>query len=79
MIDEEGRPRPIKVKIEAGITIDGQTNVVGEKAIEAVRHGLARGVKRRMEADVEEGQGQPKKRRAMSETQDRDVPMDREN
>lgn len=38
MIDEDGRPRPIDVKIEAGVRIEGRGNVVGEKgALEGLR------------------------------------------
>ena len=33
MIDEEGKPRPIKVDIAAGLKIDGSKNVVGERAV----------------------------------------------
>ena len=33
MIDENGRPRPIKVEVMAETTIEGSKNVVGEKAV----------------------------------------------
>ena len=33
MIDEEGRPRPIKVDIAAELKIDGSRNVIGEQAV----------------------------------------------
>lgn len=31
MIDEEGRPRPVEVTVEAGIRVEGSGNVVGER------------------------------------------------
>ncbi len=39
MIDEEGRPRPIKVSVLAGTRVDGNKNVVGEKAFLAATVG----------------------------------------
>lgn len=33
MIDEEGRPRPIKVDVTAETRVEGSKNVVGEKAV----------------------------------------------
>lgn len=33
MIDEEGRPRPILVEVNADVKIDGSKNVVGERAV----------------------------------------------
>ncbi len=33
MIDEEGRPRPIEVRVDAGIKVEGGKNIVGEKAV----------------------------------------------
>ncbi|KAK5990563.1 hypothetical protein PT974_08832 [Cladobotryum mycophilum] len=33
MIDEEGRPRPVKIEVDAGITVDGANNVVGSEDI----------------------------------------------
>ncbi|RDW89074.1 hypothetical protein BP6252_01106 [Coleophoma cylindrospora] len=35
MIDEHGRPRPIRIHVAAGVTIEGEGNVVGEGAIAA--------------------------------------------
>lgn len=33
MIDEEGRPRPIKVCVTAGMKVEGSRNLVGERAV----------------------------------------------
>ncbi|KAL7950622.1 hypothetical protein V8C42DRAFT_307059 [Trichoderma barbatum] len=33
MIDEDGRPRPIKIEVDAGITVEGSGNVVGNEDI----------------------------------------------
>lgn len=33
MIDEDGRPRPIKVNVVAETTVTGSKNVVGERAV----------------------------------------------
>lgn len=39
MIDENGRPRPIKVEVRAETRVDGSKNVVGEKAVIAATIG----------------------------------------
>lgn len=46
MIDEEGRPRPLKVHINAAITLKGRDNVVGEKT------AITTGVKRKVEEET---------------------------
>jgi hypothetical protein len=33
MIDEDGRPRPVKIEVDAGITVEGSGNVVGNEEI----------------------------------------------
>ncbi|KAJ9133992.1 hypothetical protein NKR23_g10429 [Pleurostoma richardsiae] len=33
MIDEDGRPRPIRIEVDAGIDINGTGNVVGSEAV----------------------------------------------
>jgi hypothetical protein len=33
MFDEEGRPRPIEIRVDAGIKVQGTNNTVGEKAV----------------------------------------------
>lgn len=33
MIDENGRPRPLKVDVKAEVTVQGNKNVVGEQAV----------------------------------------------
>lgn len=46
MIDEDGRPRPISIDVDAGVTIEGKGNIVGGRSTVcnalARRHGLAR-------------------------------------
>ncbi|KAF6810720.1 hypothetical protein CSOJ01_06164 [Colletotrichum sojae] len=32
MIDENGRPRPIKLEVDAGITVEGSSNVIGTES-----------------------------------------------
>lgn len=49
MIDEDGRPRPVRVEIHAEITIDGARNVIGEKAVMTGVSGL------HMKRKVEDG------------------------
>ncbi|KAH6606410.1 hypothetical protein Trco_005563 [Trichoderma cornu-damae] len=47
MIDEDGRPRPVKIEVDAGITVEGSGNVVGsEDVVNQVlrQRGLARHV-----------------------------------
>jgi hypothetical protein len=60
MIDEEGRPRPIDVQVDAKIKVHGTKNTVGKKA---VLFGLraTQDLKRkreRMEGDDELGEGE---------------------
>lgn len=45
MIDEEGRPRPVVLEVEAGWRIEGDGNVVGREDIvrDVVRARLGRG------------------------------------
>lgn len=45
MIDEEGRPRPVVLEVEAGWRVEGEGNVVGREEIvrEVVRARLGRG------------------------------------
>lgn len=33
MIDEDGRPRPVKIEVDAGITVEGSGNIVGNEDI----------------------------------------------
>ena len=45
MIDEEGRPRPVVVEVEAGWKVEGSGNVVGREDVvrDVVRARLGRG------------------------------------
>ncbi|KAH6682116.1 hypothetical protein F5X68DRAFT_277273 [Plectosphaerella plurivora] len=46
MIDQEGRPRPIRIEVDAGITVEGANNVLGTEAavmdIMNARHAVMR-------------------------------------
>lgn len=69
MIDEDGRPRPVKIEVDAGITVEGSGNVVGNEAIvnQVLRQrGLTR--KRGADFDDENDSSAPptKQRRASS-------------
>ncbi|GFP52345.1 hypothetical protein TASIC1_0001049700 [Trichoderma asperellum] len=33
MIDEDGRPRPVKIEVDAGITVEGSGNIVGNEDV----------------------------------------------
>jgi hypothetical protein len=66
MIDEEGRPRPIKVDVDTSITIEGDRNKLGDAASVAmakqagVQSGVAGGStskREREESDSVEGEG----------------------
>ncbi|QYS98806.1 hypothetical protein H0G86_005966 [Trichoderma simmonsii] len=53
MIDEDGRPRPIKIEVDAGITVEGSGNIVGNEDI--VNQVLQqRGLTRKRGADEDE-------------------------
>lgn len=58
MIDEEGRPRPLKIEIEAGTEVHGEGNVLGGE--EVVMSALG---KRRREMDGDEESDQETMRR----------------
>lgn len=59
MIDENGRPRPIRVEVKAETTIEGSRNVVGERAVFTTV--LLNGPKR------DPSSSRPKRERASSE------------
>lgn len=58
MIDEEGRPRPLRIEIEAGVEVHGEGNVLGGE--EVVMRALG---KRRRGEDEEGEAGRPRRRR----------------
>ncbi|KAL7819700.1 hypothetical protein V8C26DRAFT_394932 [Trichoderma gracile] len=71
MIDEDGRPRPVKIEVDAGITVEGSGNIVGNEAVvnEVLRQrGLSR--KRAAESDDESDLSAPpvKQRRGSGST-----------
>lgn len=39
MIDEDGRPRPVNIEVDAGITVEGAGNIVGKE--DFVKHVLS--------------------------------------
>ncbi|UKZ77625.1 hypothetical protein TrVFT333_005349 [Trichoderma virens FT-333] len=53
MIDEDGRPRPIKIEVDAGITVEGSGNVVGNENVvnQVLRQ---RGLTRKRGADIDD-------------------------
>ncbi|EHK41078.1 hypothetical protein TRIATDRAFT_259095 [Trichoderma atroviride IMI 206040] len=65
MIDEDGRPRPVKIEVDAGITVEGSGNIVGNE--EVVNQVLRmRSLRRKRSADEDESDDastQPTKRR----------------
>ena len=65
MIDEEGRPRPIKVEVMTETRIEGSRNVIGEKAVVAAIIGGG-GLKRKASEGSVSSIGS-KRRRAESE------------
>ncbi|UNI14713.1 hypothetical protein JDV02_001314 [Purpureocillium takamizusanense] len=59
MIDEEGRPRPVKIDVDAGVTVEGANNFLGSKHVfqqflEVQRNAQDRGQRRRREESEEE-------------------------
>ncbi|KAL3964022.1 hypothetical protein ACCO45_001026 [Purpureocillium lilacinum] len=59
MIDEEGRPRPVKIDVDAGVTVEGANNFLGSREVfqqflEVQRSAHARGQRRRREESDEE-------------------------
>jgi hypothetical protein len=64
MIDEEGRPRPVKIEVDAGISVEGSGNIVGnEEVVTKVLH--MRSLRRKRSADEDESDdaaAQPTKR-----------------
>ncbi|KND94985.1 hypothetical protein TOPH_00203 [Tolypocladium ophioglossoides CBS 100239] len=70
MIDEEGRPRPIRIEVDAGLTVEGTGNVIGKESIVAEvlrqRGQTLRRRRQKSEEDDEDAAG-PSKRRRPSE------------
>lgn len=68
MIDEDGRPRPVKIEVDAGITVEGSGNIVGNEDV--VNQVLRmRSLARKRSADEDEGDTParlPKRRREES-------------
>jgi hypothetical protein len=58
MIDEEGRPRPIDVQVDAGITVHGTKNTIGN-SVDLFDLRAAQHMKRKRES-TEDYEEQPK-------------------
>ncbi|KAJ6446111.1 rRNA-processing protein UTP23 [Purpureocillium lavendulum] len=58
MIDEEGRPRPVKIDVDAGVTVEGANNFLGSKEVFQqfleVQKNAPRAQRRRREESDEE-------------------------
>ncbi|TWU77110.1 hypothetical protein ED733_008217 [Metarhizium rileyi] len=64
MIDEDGRPRPVKIEVDAGVDIQGTGNVIGnEKVISEVLRQRSQFRRRRDGEDEDDGEEEPAKRR----------------
>ena len=67
MIDEDGRPRPIRIEVDAGLTVEGTGNVIGKESIVAeVLRQRGQSLRRRRqdsEGDDEDAAGPSKRRR----------------
>lgn len=66
MIDEDGRPRPIDVRIDAGVRIEGKGDVVAEKGVVEGRGSRVREMKRGGGIGGLGSDGNTRKRRASS-------------
>ncbi|KAK1541856.1 hypothetical protein CPAR01_05243 [Colletotrichum paranaense] len=75
LIDENGRPRPLKLEVDAGITVRGSSNVIGTEAVitEFLRRGTytqknpANRQPRRQSTDSTASPSSPNRRRPASE------------
>lgn len=67
MIDEDGRPRPINIEVDASMVIEGSGNVLGDESVinEAIRQ---RSLRRRRAPDDDEEEGPAKRRCSSSST-----------
>lgn len=66
MIDEQGRPRPIKIDVMADTRVEGSRNVIGERAVLTILAGGG-GPKKREGGEANVGNVGNKRQRAMSE------------
>lgn len=69
MIDEDGRPRPINIEVDASVAVEGSGNVVGSEAVvnEALLQRRRSPLRRqRDETDAEDDSAASAKRRCMS-------------
>lgn len=62
MVDEDGRPRPVRIEVDAAVDVGGTGNVVGNEKI--VMNAMAQRIQRRRERDDSEDDDEsPAKRR----------------
>lgn len=62
MIDEDGRPRPVKIEVDAGITVEGSGNVVGSEDVVNQVLRLRSLTRKRSADDESDAPTQPPKR-----------------
>lgn len=64
MIDEDGRPRPVKIEVDAGVEVQGTGNVIGdEKVINEVLRQTGQLRRQREAGEEDDGEEEPTKRR----------------
>ncbi|KID90227.1 hypothetical protein MGU_02932 [Metarhizium guizhouense ARSEF 977] len=65
MIDEDGRPRPVKIEVDAGVEVQGTGNVIGDEKVinEVLRQRGQLRRQREAEEDDNDGEEEPTKRR----------------
>lgn len=61
MVDEDGRPRPVRIEVDAAVDVGGTGNIVGNEKI--VMNAMAQRVCRRQRDDSEDDDESPAKRR----------------
>jgi hypothetical protein len=57
MIDEEGRPRPIEVRVDVGVKIDGTKNTIGEQAVLSALQASFNALKRKRDEAGKDANG----------------------
>lgn len=76
MVDQDGRPRPVRIEVDAGITVEGSNNIVGTEAIiaDVLRSRMAAQARQyqqhqgqRFGGDGPSGDSTPARRRSLEE------------
>lgn len=57
MIDEEGRPRPIEVRVDVDVKIDGTKNTIGEQAVLSALQASFNALKRKRDEVEKDANG----------------------